>query len=136
VPRHLARLGLSDLFLDAFHYNAMAGTCDALRMGVPVVTLTGTAPPARVATSLLAAAGLEDLAAPDPESFIRRAVELAQAPARAQAVHERVRAVHQSPLFDALTRVRDIEAAYRRMAARARAGLPPKSFELPGNGLP
>jgi hypothetical protein len=44
--------------------------------------------------------------------------------------------VHQGPLFDAQERVRDIEAAYRRMATRAREGLPPASFELPGNGLP
>lgn len=136
VPRHLARLGLSDLFLDAFHYNAMAGACDALRMGVPVMTLTGAAPPARVATSLLAAAGLEDLAAPDRESFIERAVALARASGQRQALRERVRATCRSPLFDAPSRVRDIESAYRRMAARARAGLPPASFELPGNGLP
>jgi predicted O-linked N-acetylglucosamine transferase (SPINDLY family) len=136
VPRYLARLGLSDLFLDAFHYNAMAGTCDALWMGLPVLTLTGAAPPARVATSLLAAAGLGDLAASDRESLIERAVALARASGQRQALRERVRAAHQSPLFDARRRVRDIEAAYREMAARARDGLPPASFELWGNGRP
>ena len=91
---------------------------------------------ARVATSLLAAAGLEDLATPDRKSYIARAVELARVPERAQALRERVRAARRSPLFDARSRVRDIEAAYRRMAARARDGLPPASFELPRNGLP
>lgn len=136
VPRHLARLALADLFLDAFHYNAMAGACDALSMGLPVLTLTGAAPPARVATSLLAAAGLKDLAVPDRESFIARAVEFARAPGRRQALRERVRAAHESPLFDARSRVRDIETAYRRMATRARAGLAPASFELPGDGSP
>jgi predicted O-linked N-acetylglucosamine transferase (SPINDLY family) len=104
-------------------------------MGLPVLTLTGTAPPARVATSLLAAAGLADLAAPDRASFIEKAVELAHSPGRAQAMRERVRAAHPSPLFDARRRVRDIEAAYREMAAQARDGRPPASFELPGNGL-
>jgi len=69
---------------------------------------------ARVATSLLAAAGLEDLATPDRESYIARAVELARVPERAQALRERVRAARRSPLFDARSRVRDIEAAYRR----------------------
>ena len=53
LPRHLARLALADLFLDAFHYNAITGTCDALWMGLPVLTLTGIAPPARTATSPL-----------------------------------------------------------------------------------
>jgi predicted O-linked N-acetylglucosamine transferase (SPINDLY family) len=41
-----------------------------------------------VATSLLAAAGLADLAAPERESFIEKAVELANSPGRAQSMRE------------------------------------------------
>jgi hypothetical protein len=37
----------------------------------------------------------------------------------------------RSPLFDALARVRDTEAACRGMAARARNGLRPEFFEVP-----
>lgn len=133
-PRHLARLALADLFLDAFHYNAITGTCDALWMGLPVITLTGTAPPARAATSLLAAAGLADLAAPDRGSFIEKAVELARTPERAKRLRERVQAARQSPLFDVRSRVRAIESAYRHMAARARTGRPPASFEVAADG--
>jgi hypothetical protein len=52
-------------------------------------------------------------------------------------MRQRIRdTVRRSLLFDAQARVRDIEAAYRQMAARARDGLPPASFELPGDGLP
>jgi hypothetical protein len=44
--------------------------------------------------------------------------------------------VRRCPVFDAWARVRTIKAAYPQMAARAPGGLPPASFELPGNGLP
>lgn len=131
LPRHLARLALADLFLDTFHYNAVTGACDALWMGVPVLTLTGETPPARVATSLLEAAALGELAAPAPEAFVDRAAQLVRAPERLAALRRRVRAARATaPLFDVRTRVRHIEAAYRRMADHARAGRAPSSFEV------
>lgn len=134
---HLARLPLADLFLDAFQYNAMASACDALSMGLPVLTLTGEAPPARVATSLLAAGGLASLTTNDRETFVARAVELALDPDRLRALRAQTQAAGRTgPLFDTHGRVRAIEAAYARMAARAREGLPPASFEVPADPGP
>jgi predicted O-linked N-acetylglucosamine transferase (SPINDLY family) len=106
-------------------------------MGLPVLTLTGNSPPSRAATSLLTAAGLAELAVPERGEFIARAVRLAQARRQLREMREHLRNTGRgSPLFDACSRVRNIEAAYRRMASRARDGLAPASFELPGNGLP
>jgi predicted O-linked N-acetylglucosamine transferase (SPINDLY family) len=137
LQRHLARLALADLFLDAFHYNAVTGACDALWMGVPVLTLTGHAPPARTATSLLRAAALGELAATEAEELVALAVRLARAPAGLAALRARVRQARDgAPLFDFRTRVRDLETAYRQMADRARAGLPPTSFEVAERAAP
>jgi predicted O-linked N-acetylglucosamine transferase (SPINDLY family) len=58
--RYLARLGCADLFLDTFPYNAGTVASDALRMGLPIVTLAGRAFASRMAASLLTAAGLQD----------------------------------------------------------------------------
>ena len=55
---HLARIGLADLFLDTFPYNAHATACDFLWAGVPVLTLTGGGFAGRVGASVLSAAGL------------------------------------------------------------------------------
>ena len=137
LPRHLARLALADLFLDAFDYNAITGTCDALWMGLPVLSLTGVAPSARAATSLLTAAGLPEFAVDDRDAFVEQAVRLVRVPQDLGAMRQRLRATgRRSPPFDARARVRDIEAAFRHMAARARDGLPPASFELAGTGPP
>jgi predicted O-linked N-acetylglucosamine transferase (SPINDLY family) len=106
-------------------------------MGLPVLTATGAAPPARVATSLLAAARLAELAAPDPREYIERAVRLAQSPRLSPDMRKRVREDwRRTALFDARARVRSIESAWRAMADRARAGLPPESIEVPPTAVP
>lgn len=56
--RYRARLALADLFLDTHPYNAGTIASDALRMGLPIVTLQGKAFAARMASSLLTAVGL------------------------------------------------------------------------------
>jgi predicted O-linked N-acetylglucosamine transferase (SPINDLY family) len=66
---HLARLPLADLALDTFPCNGHTTTSDALWAGVPVVTLQGEAFAARVAGSLLVAAGLPELVATNAEQY-------------------------------------------------------------------
>jgi predicted O-linked N-acetylglucosamine transferase (SPINDLY family) len=54
---YLSRLGLADLFLDTFPYNAGTVASDAIRMRLPLVTMCGRAFASRMATSLLYAVG-------------------------------------------------------------------------------
>ena len=63
--KHFARHQLADLFLDTLPYNAHTTASDALWMGLPVITTPGTSFPARVAASILKAANLPELIAPD-----------------------------------------------------------------------
>ena len=65
-----------DLVLDTWPYSGGATTCEALAMGVPVVTLTGHSFAGRHATSHLANAGFPELAAPDEDGFVALAIEL------------------------------------------------------------
>ena len=52
-----ARLGLADLFLDTFPYNAGTTASDALRVGLPIVTRSGRSFVSRMAGSLLRTIG-------------------------------------------------------------------------------
>ena len=114
-----------DIALDTYPYVGGGTTCDALYMGVPVVTRYGAARGTRYAYSMLRAAGLAELASATPEAYIRCAVALARDAALLDSLHRRLRQmVLASPLMDTPAYVREVEAAYQRVfcAWRDRAG--------------
>lgn len=74
---HLAMYNRIDVALDTFPYNGTTTTCEALLMGVPVVSLEGSTHAGRVGASLLRAAGFADNVAQTPERYIERAVAVA-----------------------------------------------------------
>jgi protein O-GlcNAc transferase len=105
-----------DLGLDPFPYNGTATTCDALWMGVPVLTLTGEMPVSRAGLSLLSSVGLGELAASSEEDYVRMALELAGNLPRLADLRATLRPrMLSSPLMDAPRFARNVEAAYRSM---------------------
>ena len=64
--------------LDSFPYGGGTTTCDALWMGVPVVSLAGQTAVGRGGVSILSNLGLPELIASNPEEYVRIAIELAQ----------------------------------------------------------
>lgn len=108
-----------DVGLDPFPYNGCATTCDALWMGVPVVTLAGTTLVARAGLSLLTNAGLPELVACDEDDYVRIAARLATDRPRLAALRAGLRTrLLASPLMDGPRFARDMESAYRAMWRR------------------
>ena len=68
---HLDTYGRVDIALDTFPYHGTTTTCQALWMGVPVITMTGPAHASRVGASLLTQVGQHDLIAANPERLRR-----------------------------------------------------------------
>jgi protein O-GlcNAc transferase len=77
IDTHLAAYNRIDIALDTYPYHGTTTTCEALWMGRPVVTRTGTVHAARVGTSLLCSMGLDDLVADSDPAYIDIAVGLA-----------------------------------------------------------
>jgi predicted O-linked N-acetylglucosamine transferase (SPINDLY family) len=126
---HLARYRLADLFLDTFAYNAHTGTSDALWAGLPVLTCPGRTFATRVASSLLRAAGLPQLIAPDIPAYEDIAVGFAQHPERLRELKRELSEKRRTcALFDAPRYVRHLESAYEKMFDIAQRGEPPRSF--------
>ncbi|MCF4129637.1 O-linked N-acetylglucosamine transferase family protein [Methylobacterium sp. SyP6R] len=128
---HLARIGAADLCLDSFPYTGHTTTSDALWAGVPVVTCLGEGFAARVAGSLLRAAGLPELVTASPDAYEDLAVRLAAEPERLAGLRRRLAEGRETcPLFDTPRFVRHLESAWRRMWRRQAAGLPPAPFRV------
>lgn len=135
LPQHLARHRLADLFLDTLPYNAHTTTSDALWAGLPVLTCPGGTFASRVATSLLHAASLPELAVAGPEAYEATALELARDPRRLAELKEKLAARRLTcPLFDDVRFARHMEAAFAAMHARRLSGAPPRSFAVADDG--
>src|SRR5262249_20272953 len=98
-PELLARYGECDIALDSVPYCGMTTTCEAIWMGVPVVTLpTGPLPFQRHGIAVLTTLGLPELIARDADDYLAIAVALARDPARLAALRASLRArMAQSP---------------------------------------
>jgi predicted O-linked N-acetylglucosamine transferase (SPINDLY family) len=136
LPRaedHLARYRVADLFVDTVPYNGHTTAADALMAGLPVVTCVGDAFPARVARSLLRAAGLPELATADLADYRSLVLALRDDPQRLAALRSRLqanRATHA--LFDSARFCRNLEAAFVGMHERVvPAALAPATAPAP-----
>jgi protein O-GlcNAc transferase len=111
---HFQKYGEVDLALDTFPYHGTTTTCEALWMGVPVVTLAGKTHLSRVGVSLLTNVGLAELIANSVEEYISMATELARDHARLAKLRVGIRGqMLASPLMDGRQFAKDVEGAYR-----------------------
>jgi predicted O-linked N-acetylglucosamine transferase (SPINDLY family) len=111
---HFGLYNCVDIALDPFPYNGTATTCEALWMGVPVVTLRGERHAGRIGASLLTQIGLTDWIAGSVEEYLEIAATLAGNPAYLSHLRRSLRGrLITSPLCDGSAFARKIEAVYR-----------------------
>jgi FkbM family methyltransferase len=96
---HLHRMiELADIYLDAFPFSGACSIYDALVTATPLVVRAGTVCRARHSTAILQDAGLGDWVAPDEESYLKRAVELASDPEKRAAERDRAMRIRDAGL--------------------------------------
>lgn len=107
---HLALYDEVDVALDTFPYNGTTTTCEALWMGVPVVTLAGSLHAGRVGASLLRQLDLTDWIAHSPDDYVSLVLSVAAMPPERRILREWVAA---SGLTDGEGFARRFEEALR-----------------------
>lgn len=116
---HLATYDEIDIALDSFPYNGVTTTCEALWMGVPVITLAGDRVMGRYGVSLLRAIGFEDGIGETIDGYVARAAALAEAPARLASLRGDLRGrMAASALCDGRGGARAVEAAIAELVGR------------------
>jgi len=123
VARHLGLYQRVDVAFDTFPYNGTTTTCEALWMGVPVVTLAGRTHVSRVGASLLTHLGEPGWIADSPEAYRKLCRDLAGDRPRLTAIRAGLRErMRRSPLCDAPRFTRHLENAFRQMWTKKMGG--------------
>jgi protein O-GlcNAc transferase len=113
---HLSAYDEIDIALDAFPWSGHTTACEALWMGVPVITLHGDRHAARMVASVLTCLEMTEWIAETPEDYVeigrRWAKDWAALASLRASLRERMR---ESPLCDGAGFTQGLEAAYREM---------------------
>lgn len=116
---HLELYNKIDIALDTFPYNGTTTTCEALWMGVPVITLISCSHVSRVSFSILSNMGIAEFTADSPDDYIAKAVSLAEDRERLIYLRHNLRSMmEKSPLTDAQGFTKGLENEYRKMWTR------------------
>ena len=113
---YVRKYELADIALDTFPYPGGGTTCDALYMGLPVITLVGERHNSRFGYSLLMNIGLEELCAFSEEEYVQKAVELANDWDRIREYHLTIRRkMEESPVMTDTIYMGELEQAYEKI---------------------
>ncbi len=114
--QHLELYNNVDIALDTYPYNGTTTTCQALLMGVPVITLAGSRHSSRVGLDILTRLEMQFFAAQSPQEYVKKAVTLASKPEALTQIRKTMRQrLAASPLCNYELIANDIENAYRQM---------------------
>ena len=119
LAEYFALYQLVDIALDTFPYAGGTTTCDALWMGVPVISLVGDPAFTRGGLSILSNVGLARFATRSPEKYLEEAAELASDLPRLAELRATLRIrLQQSPVMNGPRFAAGLEACYRSMWTR------------------
>ena len=116
---YLDRYRSADLFLDTFPYNAGTTASDALRMGLPLLTINGNSFNSREAANIVHAVNLPEMITSSQEEYESLAIELANNPKKFRIIKEKLADnLPSAPLFDTPRFTKNLESAYKIMFKR------------------
>lgn len=132
---HLERYRMVDIALDPFPCNGGTTSCEALWMGVPVVSMSGETFMNRQGLAYLNRLGLGDLVAQSAEEYVAIASRLARDTDRLAHLRATLRNLSEECLLDRIGHTRELECAYREMWRRHEAGEAPAAFAVSGQSV-
>ena len=119
IREHLNRIKLADIFLDTYPYGAHTSCSDALRMGLPLITIKGESFASRVSSSLLNRVNLDELAVPDYETYKNLAIKIGKNKEYLIKIKKKLfESVKKSSLFNNKEFTKNLENTYTELLKR------------------
>lgn len=116
IPEHLARYSIADLFLDTYPYNAGTTASDALRSGLPLLTLSGNSFSSRFSASILSALDLSELITDTRAQYENLAIELANNPSKLNSIRNKLsNNIKNSSLYNPKIFANNLESAFLKI---------------------
>ena len=113
IQEHLNRIKLADIFLDTYPYGAHTSCSDALRIGLPLITIKGNSFASRVSASLLHRVNLDELAVPDYETYKNLAIKIGKNKEHLIKLKKKLlESLKKSSLFDSKKFTKNLESTY------------------------
>jgi len=133
-PDHLARQRLANVFLDTLPYNAGTTTCDALSVGLPVITCAGNSFVSRMGGSLLQAVDMPELVVNTLRDYETLAIKLGNEPELLNTIKTKlINNRSSSLLFNSQQFCTNFEAALTTMIKKWRTSLKMNPQQQPAN---
>ena len=131
IEDHLVRYKMADLFLDTFPFNGHTTACDALYLGVPLLTITGKSIASRVGASLLTNLDVKELITYNNNDYEEKAIFLAKNPNKLNLIQEKIlKNKVIKPLFNSKLSTIFLEKGYKEIYFKYKSGIIPHSFEV------
>lgn len=128
---HLSRLKFADLFLDTFPYNAHTTCSDALRMGIPVLTMQGKSFASRVASSLLISIDIPELITKNFEDYERLAIKISNDSKYLKSLKQKIiQNKFKTNTYNIEIYTKNFENGLKKICSRHSEKLIPKNLEL------
>lgn len=113
---HLKRIKLADIFLDTFPYGAHTTASDAIRMGLPIITIKGESFASRVSSSILKQVNLDELSVSNIEAYKELAVKVANNKDYLDNLNKKLLvSLKKTSLFDSQKFTKNLESTYTQI---------------------
>lgn len=110
---HLKRIKLADIFLDTFPYGAHTTASDAIRMGLPLITIEGETFASRVSSSILKQVNLEELIVSNIQNYKKIAIKFGKNKDDLENIKKKLSvSIKKTLLFDSKRFTKNLENIY------------------------
>ena len=110
---HLKRIKLADIFLDTFPYGAHTTASDAIRMGLPLITIEGDTFASRVSSSILKQVNLEELIVSNIQNYKKMAIKFGKNKDDLEKIKKKLSvSIKKTLLFDSKRFTKNLENIY------------------------